>query len=198
MKKIILMSVIISGFLSSNYAQNYLIKAYYDSDKLNSAWEKYKTDPSEENALTVYNLLPEKGVVQKEDSNLELNEDIFQNLNIVENQIIQEQPNSIKLAFRLFSISDGAFSEVLYMIIGKLIRINPELFLTELKEHFHLVSLIHLLSNYGPEYWDDINKMTNETEKRIDALKGVSNRELLILRDQCIEELDEYLIGLKG
>lgn len=194
MKKLIFTIFFTFGFIFCSNAQNYLIKAYYDSDKLSAEWGNYTENPSSENALKVYNLLPKKGHVRKEDSNIELNNLIYENLNIISNQILQGDKNNVKLAFRLFTISDGAFSEELQIMLGQLVKINPELFLTELKEHFHLIDRLgSLVCNYGSEFVDNRTKQKAETDERIIKLKTIEKTELIKTRDKCLTELSKKL-----
>lgn len=193
MKSLINIFIFFLVFASFTNGQNYLIKAYYDADKLEYEWNIFISNPTEETALKVYNLLPEKGHVRKEDNDLILEENIFQNLNILEKQILEENKNSIKLAFRLFTISDGAFTDELNIILGQLIKLNPELFLIELNEYNHLVILGGLLCNYGPEYYDSKTNCKMETEERINKLSTIEKDELIKIRDKCIEVLAECL-----
>jgi hypothetical protein len=193
MKTVAITLLLVMGIISYANAQNYMTRSYYDSGQLSSEWNNYVNDPSEGNALKVYNLLPEKGHVRKEDSDLDLEKKIYKNLTIIENRINQKKGNSVKLAFRLFTISDGAFTEELCIMLGHLIRLDPSLFLTELKEHYHLVHLPVLLCNYGPDYWDSQDKVKIETQERIKFLEMVQNKGLNDLREECIGILSQYL-----
>jgi len=198
MKFILYILFLLLAISTSANSQNYMIKAYYDSDSLKIEWNNFLNNPSSENALKVYDLLPAIGHVRKKDSDLELEENIYKNLKIIEKEIYKENQNCIKLAFRLFTISDGAFSEVLNIILGKLININPEIFLQELKTHYHLVSLTHLVSNFRPEYVDDFPKQLVETERRIAALKSVNIKDLLDYKEKSIEELTKNKQSLQS
>jgi hypothetical protein len=182
--------LLIFGFLGQVNCQNYLIKAHYDSVELKKAWINYKYNQSEENALKVYNLLPEKGHVGGVDSDRDLEEQIYQNLNIVYSQILNKNKNSIKLAFRSYTISDGAFTEELDIILGDLINIDPKLFLLELKTHLHLVYLSGLTCNFN--YEEDLTKLVLEADKRIKSLESVNDSALIDTRDKCLKELKNF------
>lgn len=166
---------------------------YFDNDKLNLAWENFMSSPNEENAMIVSSCLPKNGHVKKENMNLELQETIYQNLPILENEIIKGRQNSMTLGFRLLTISDGAFSEEIYIMLGNSINTHPKLLLSTLQQNSDLVSLRHLLCNYGADYWDNKSKTLTETENRIEMLKKVEQENLINIRNQCISELNIFL-----
>ena len=199
MKKILFTLVLTLGILYSANAQNYLIKASYDSEKLNTAWNNYIQNPLGENALKVYNLLPKKGQVRKEDADLNLQNKIYNNLKIVETQILYGDKNNIKLAFRLFTISDGAFSEWLQEMLGESINHNPKIFLTELKEHSHLFeNFDSLVGNFSEEFADNLGKQITETKKRIESLKTIKDSELSTVKNRSLESLGKKLKALES
>lgn len=197
MKSLLITLSFTLGFIFCSNAQNYLIKAYYDSDKLSSEWDNYIVNPSGENALKVYNLLPEKGHVGKEDSSLELEQRMYNNLKILETQILRGNKNNIKLAFKLKTISDGAFTEWLQQMLGQTINLYPKLFLTELKEHNHLFeNFDSLVGNFGEEYADNLEKQKTEIKKRIESLKTINIPQLSKVKNKCLESLEKKLITL--
>ncbi len=179
------------------FSQNYLIKAYVEWDKLDIAWKSYISNPNEKNALVVYDLLPSKGHVRKENSNKIVEQLIQSNISILEEQILEGNANSLKVVFRLFTISGGAFSEELQIIIGELIKINPYLFLKELKIHSHLVDLEKLLCNCGPKYWRDIDVYNQELIERKQAITTVDDPKLVEIKDKSINLLNANIEHLK-
>ena len=100
------------------------------------------------------------------------------------------------MAFRLYTISDGAFTEELDIILGVLINIDPKLFLLELKTHLHLVYLSGLTCNFN--YEENVAKSVIEADKRIKSLKSINDNELIETRDKCIKELNNFKKEISG
>jgi hypothetical protein len=102
-----------------------------------------------------------------------------------------------ELGFQLYPIfrNNPEVTEFLNIYLGQLIRRNPTMFLKLLKKHRNNISDISLgglLGNYGGEFVDKPEKMLNETEKRIIALKSVKNENLITLRDRCLRNMTEH------
>jgi len=115
------------------------------------AWDKYIGQPTHENSAKVYEQLP-GNTLGKNLPDQRLTNKIFETWSQVSKGIASGDKDVIKIGFRLFTIADGAFQEDLGADLGKLIVINPKLFLQELKNHRHLVvSLDGLVGNYGEE-----------------------------------------------
>jgi hypothetical protein len=110
---------------------------------------------------------------------------------ILEDRIKAGQRNSIKLAFSLFTISDASFSEALDIMLGKMIRKYPHLFLQELLIHRSFVTRLDaLLGNLGEEFVDDEIGERNELKLRLEAIKSVNDRKLINIKLDCIRELE--------
>lgn len=162
----------------------------FDWDKLLRAWEAYLNYPSSDNADKVTALLPDTGHIsyiggKGDESEID---SVWNNLGTLEYQMYASDRSAVRLAFRLYSIADGAFAEELDIILGRLIRINARLFLEELKNNYRLaLGLDGLVGNFGYEqhYGDD----NLETTLRIEALKRVTNPKLKSIRDECIKAL---------
>lgn len=197
MKKIQITLLLVIGLIYTTSAQNYLIKANYDAETLKTKWDKYIENPSESNALKVYKVLPEKGHVRKTDSDLVLQKNIYNNLKTLEKQVLKGDKNSVKLAFRLNTISDGAFTEWLQEMLGQTINTHPKLFLTQLKKHIHLFENINsLVSNYGQDYADSWDKQISETKRRLKSLKTVNSSKLSAVKKRCLKSLNKQLKAL--
>ena len=155
----------------------------------------YFKNPIPENAKTSYQHLPAFGHVNYkgdaiEDETLEL---IKSNLSILEHQVISRDEESVRLAFRLFSISDGDGAEQLDILLGKLIRVDPTLFLKELVANQRLTTRVDgLLGNEGEEYVDNFKAQCKENRRRRKALQSVKDRQLRRKRDECTRELDRH------
>jgi len=161
-------------------------------EQLADALRAYFEYPSSENAKAAYQCLPKSGHANMfgldiEKETLEL---FYTNARLLERQVISGDAEAVRLAYRLFSITDSAYTEELDVLLGKLIRINPRLFLSELRENQKLVGLGGLLGNHGDEYVDLIRAQCLENRLRWKALKSVTDSSLLRKRDECIRELD--------
>jgi hypothetical protein len=87
-------------------------------------------------------------------------------------------------------IADGTFAESLEIALGQLIRIDPTLFLRELKEaKDQIIGLGGLTGNYGDVFVDKIEAHRLETARRIDSLEGITDPALKEIRNECILEL---------
>ena len=195
-KLVTLLALCITGGLT--VAQTSNMKKEIDWDLLGSAWEEYVNNPTEDNAFQMYRILPNDGHVSKENKDKSIETSIIRNLNIIQQQIRKESVNSTRLAFRLFTISDGYFSEELQVIIGELITINPELFLTELDQHLQLVMLPNLLCNIDYRKYDNVTSQKLEAVKRIESLKTIDDCNLAEIKWQCICELNKFLDNLSN
>lgn len=155
------------------------------------AWPNYQSTPTSDNAYKVYVLLPLE-LYQEVKINTRIFED---SLTILEKQVLLCDTNSIKLAFRLHTIADGSFGETLDITLGKLIRINPTLFLMLLQEHRKfIVRLDCLLGNFGMDYVDKYAEQKREIQLRIKSLKKIKHKGLEKVKKECISELEGMLV----
>ena len=168
--------------------------AHIDTELLRQRFRAYQKKTSDRNAELLYEALPEKGHIKLEDSEMEVIGEIADNLMTLEKQVLKGQRNSVKVAFRMFTISDGAFTEWLQIMLGNLITENPEMFLEELKTHLHLCRELPIY-NLGPDYVDDIGKQMSEISNRTQALKTVTTPDLNDIRDECLSGLQSDLKG---
>lgn len=164
-----------------------------DWPALKFAFRKYVEYPSKENASHVITLLPEKHVrytgTKEEKETLDYIYS-WDQLGMLERQVISRNREAVRLAFKLHSIADGAFSEDLDIMLGILVRIDSKLFLEELKlAKPDDQSLSSSISNYGSVYVDRLKARCYETKSRISALEGVKETSLVELRNKCIGEL---------
>jgi hypothetical protein len=165
---------------------------------LREAWANYVNYPSSDNAKNVSRLLPTKPHSRVDEETVNYIYDRDGNYRILERQIISSDPAAVELAFRLYTIADGAFAEDLDVYLGELIRINPNLFLEKLKQHRNIVvGFDGLLGNFGYVYVDKLKAHALETSLRIEALRSVNDKSLLSVRDECIQELNTQLIDQK-
>jgi len=107
------------------------------------------------------------------------------------------------LCFQFYPLFQGysEYLEYLDFTLGTLVKEDPELFLTLVKRYvkeydntpYHLDGM---LTNYGEEFVDKIDKQIQETDERITALQKVDRKDLEELRNRCVERLTEEKILL--
>jgi len=164
---------------------------------LSKSFQAYVEYPSSANAESVIKLLPESGQVNYtgSENEKEANEVVYKGLPMLQRQVEARERQAIRLAFRLMTISDGAVSEDLDIMLGKLIRIDPKIFLEELSKTNIMKSDQYyfdgLVGNEGQEFVDKEQAQCLEKSLRIEALSTISDKNLLPLRDICIDKLNE-------
>ena len=98
---------------------------------------------------------------------------------------------SVRLAFRMREIADGAFLEDLEIILGKLIRPAPDLFLAELQRaHVPPGALGGLVGNLGGSYDDKMREQCAELRRRMKAVRGVRTPYLQEPKEQVLSALE--------
>ena len=114
-------------------------------------------------------------------------EQVFDDLALLEVQVLASDAEATRLAFRLRSKSDGHLTETLDIMLGRLIRINPRLFLTSLHEQKSPVArLDSMIANFGNAFADRASASRYESERRIAALLTVTSPRLLATRNECV------------
>jgi len=157
------------------------------------AWDNYLIKPTHDNSVKSYNLLPDKVMGDDYPDGGQTGR-IFSKIDQLDKLVQQGNRDALRLAFKLFTIADGEYAEGLQIEIGKLINVNPKLFLQELKNQRHLiVNLDGLVGNLGQDYVDEFERQTKEKEKRIKSLHKVSDKDLIKTRDDCLTELDKQV-----
>lgn len=161
-----------------------------DAGNLGKAWQEYMTNPGSETAGKVYDLLPD-GVMNLEIKlQVEVRDQINQGINVLESQIVAGDQNSLKLAFRLFTIADPPLIEALAITLGNFMQFNTRSFLQELKTHKHLVpDLSIILCSFQRTLVDD--KPGQELEKKIrqKALDGNEDEDLKEIKKECLKAI---------
>ena len=177
-------------------------EAKVDWERIKEAGEAYFACPSSENALKLYLSLPEEDIINYGDEGSKVIRFISddKNLNILEKHIHESDRNAVKAAFRLFNISDGWFAHRLDKALGDLIRINTKLSLEELKNHRNITFVIRRgppVYPLGDEYVDRFEARKSEIKLRIKALESIKDKDLIEIRDECIENLKKLLKFLR-
>lgn len=166
---------------------------------LSKTFQAYVEYPSATNASKVTKLLPESEHVKYTGSKIENEaiEVIYQGLPMLQRQVEAREKQAARLAFRLMTITDGASSEALDIMLGKLIRIDPKLFLEELRKSNYIkigqYRFDGLVGNEGDEFVDKEQAQCLEQRLRIESLSKIKENILLPLRDICISTLNDSL-----
>jgi len=116
-------------------------------------------------------------------------------LQILEDQVLCSDVEAIRLVYRLMKESDGASSEILSQMLGRLVRINPRLFLGELARHRRQIGdrLPWILCGTGPAYIDRPAAQRYVLRKRLAAIETVDVPALQELRDECVLQLQRSI-----
>jgi hypothetical protein len=186
-------------------------------DKAKGAAEQYFSEPTPENAEQLFLSLPEnsKQIISFLDAKGEdiLRDFIFdfsgegrrRNLSILEKEIEAGEPYSVDVAFRLFNLTDGAYTESLCFILGELLVPNhPHLFLEKALIHEANIAstffdplecILRMDAEWGeipeagndPEKYEQISQV--RMERRIKAIESVADPRLKAIRDRCLSLL---------
>lgn len=187
-----LTSVCAFGFLvwiaAAGYAQT--ASPAVDWKGLEEAWNAYFAAPSDAGAEKVLNLLPANTkILDIKDGFLIINS-IYDHLGALEGEMYAGKPTAVRLAFRLFTISYGAFEVGLNKILGSLIAFNPKIFLEELALQRDLLPTLEpILGSYLKDIPDDPLAQDLERRMRIKSLESVEDKTLKSLRNECIKIL---------
>ncbi len=156
-------------------------------DVLVRAWLTYTSNPSSRNAKVIYQIL------SSEDFHGPVKSKAFEGgLSVLAREIEKSHRDAVKVAFRLYSVSDGHFGEELAIMLGTLIRRNPTLFLQEFKIHRDIVTRVDaLVGNLGPQFVDQLDAQRKEIHRRITALRSVQDSSLAGVQAECIEQLED-------
>jgi len=115
-----------------------------DMTNFGKVWGDYISNPNGENARTVYSLLPD-GKDKEIRLAVEVRPLIIRNLSVLERQIFSGDRDSLRVAFRLFTIADTALEEELGKILGNYIRFSARSCLRELSNHRDLVPYLSII-----------------------------------------------------
>jgi hypothetical protein len=188
--------VLVASSVSISHSQR-----VQEDTTLANAWTVYQRAPSDETALKLYQALPSNAdiALKVHRGQRKTLRSIYNHLKVLDDRVLNGDRNAVKVAFRLYAVSDGDFGETLDIELGRLIKINPRLFLQELKVHRALVERIDaLLGNCGDEYIDRMDAKARELRARVKALKTINDTDLQGIRDECISVLNQECTSLTG
>lgn len=156
-------------------------------------WDKFIDNPDPTNSKNIYQAIPTYDSYERE-KKIKVGNKIDNSLITLEKYVLADNQYAVSVTFKLLSITDGSVSQFIDIILGKYIHVNPTNFLAEFKKHLHIVSFSKVLGNYGLDFVDEFELQNIETQKRIDALKTVTDKNLKPLQKRCISELKTKLI----
>jgi hypothetical protein len=150
-------------------------------------WENYVENPTPENARQVQNVTYSGNIDEQERQ-----ERLYDDLWILEEQVIACDQEAVRLAFRLLQESDGHYAETLCKMLGRLVRINPKLYLEECKRAKSFTpELFPGLLMFPEAYIDRPMAHEYEREARIKALSKVKKLSLRSIRNEALAALQE-------
>lgn len=163
---------------------------------LGNAFREYQRRPGSKNAQAIWKLVPDRAdafeFTNSKDEEEALNFMMDSLIPLLEKRMRRGDKSAMRLAFRLFPVSDGHITEMLDVALGDQIVRQPRLFLRMLKEHKRTVlRLDALLGNTG--IYDDLEGDCKEMCRRHAALKSVEDRDLAPTRDEAMRELENQL-----
>ena len=168
--------------------------------EVEDALREYANYPSSENANRASSALPLEHAQWGEHSPASRSSEFIYDssqFSMLSHQVAVGHSESVRLAFKLFSISDGAFTEDLQVILGGLVRSHPELFLRELIDSS--ISQIYfdgLVLNDGAAFVDRLAAQCLEARRKADALNTVSDGEFAESKERLISIIDEFVSAL--
>ena len=156
---------------------------------------EYAAHPSPTSALAALHVIPKSSVdFTNSAEEIKANNIIYapSTMSTLKKRVLMKEKESVELAFRMRNIADGAFLEDLDITLGKLIKLDPELFLSELKRaHVPVQAMDGLVGNLGDEYVDQMERQCKEMALRKKALQKVMRSSLLQTRKQALSALDD-------
>jgi hypothetical protein len=172
----------------------------FDWARFGQLLKSYIAHPISANARAVAAVLPYPNHVHYTNSHAQDSalETLDAALVTLERKVLAADTQAVRLAFRLFSVSDGYKSETLDQILGGLITHNPTLFLEQLQAHEQLFgddfeNIGGLVGNFGDGFVDNYRAQAKQAKRRITALLRVQRPDLGHVRDKCVSELNDQL-----
>jgi len=167
-----------------------ILLAFASTACASTPWEGYLDYPISSNAAQVDAMTystPLRGGYDSDD------------LQILRLQIQAGDTEAFQLGYRLYVRADGGLAEELGDILAKTIRVNPRFFLEQVSALKLQCSALHWVLNVpGPEYVDRPAAQAYEIRMRIKAFRGVTDKTLAKVREQCLDEIDAPRVAPAG
>lgn len=163
-----------------------------DWANVSTSFSMYVHNRTESNARTAIDALPKERVSwgARSDEHGEALEVISDGLLVLSREIESAHPEAAQLAFALYNVLDGSGLEDLSIMLGKLIRIAPELFLSELgSQPDGFCCLGGLVANLGEKYVDRLEAQCEELGQRMKAIRGVTGEQYAVAREKAMAAL---------
>jgi len=159
--------------------------------KLGRAWQNYQNNGLNRstNANKVSQLLSARQLEDKSSEAAKLvMEMIYSSVDnpneILNSQLQKGEASAIRLAFKLFTISDGAFTEILLTYLGNVIHVRPIILLTQMDTNGKNCSPLRMLDvDY---YVDNLDKELEELKRREKVLEKIEDSSVIKIRDKCL------------
>lgn len=165
-----------------------------DMTNFGKAWGDYVVNPNGENALRIYALLPARKDMEIR-LQVEVRPLISKDLSTLERQIFSGDRDSLRVAFRLFTIADTALEEELGKILGNYIRFNARDCLRELNNHRDLVPYLSLIvCSFQFTLKGDSSGQELERNARLKAMEYIEDDDLKNIKKECIKTLKKCKI----
>jgi hypothetical protein len=149
-------------------------------------WEVYLSLPTPENATRVTKIEYTPGTISNKYRYW------APDLNIMGNQILGGDREAFRLAYRLLQKADGGLLEELTIVLSRVIRVRPGVFLEEMSAlRPNRATLKSILLMPGLEYVDRREAQCYEIKMRRHALAVVENKTLRQIRDTCLKIISE-------
>lgn len=146
-------------------------------------WEKYLDNPTPQQAARV-------NKVENSDKSNEVGG--AYELQILQNQVLAQDVQAFRLAYRLYQSSDGGLAEDLGALLARTIRAHPQFFLRQVVSlNIPCSKLAWVLNTPGLEYTDREDAQHYEIAMRKKALRSVVTEELSEVRNQCLKEFHD-------
>jgi hypothetical protein len=172
-----------------------------DWKALDAAFTQYVNNPSNETSRAISGLLPLGGRVKRSANayDVDTTEKIYSQLNKIDRRVRSGRPDALEVAFALFEISDGAFSEELSDMLGASVEQDPHSFLMALKVNRKRISWSCALPIYLDQTYVDApaSRLHRAILKRKMAIASVRDPVLSEERACVLKELEGELENIE-
>jgi hypothetical protein len=117
---------------------------------------------------------------------------VSENLHLIFKEFIYGNPYALPITFKLYPVLRGHQSLELDRMLVDFCLIKPEKFLRDLKNHKLLITVAQALDRtFGYEMIGFLQNAKREIQILLNAIKGVKDKELFEIKQECIEFLEK-------